>query len=710
MNTANTKSQVAKLMATENITVQHKKAPTASFDVKNRVLTLPIMKDDLSVNVLDLMTSHEVGHALWTPEQGWSDKVAQNGQKFKTFLNIVEDARIEKKIKVKYPGLAPAYRNGYKELLDMDFFGIAGVDIETMPFIDRINLHFKLGTLIGLKFEGEEAEWVEKIGATDTFEEVVALTEELFAAEKEKAEQQLEEEMQELAAQGSEGDEDDDQEEGQGSSETDGDDDQEEGEGGASSNQYGDDDTDGGTGWDDEFDDEEIEDMPVDAEDLMGGDTDENQKNNEGRLTKQDGREVEYLMFGEGDYSDRVVDYKQVLKIFDDHNARPGLNRPGIKVEISEKLKTWRTDNQKIVNYMVKEFEMRKKADEFKRAKTAKSGELDMKKVFGYKFNDDLFKKVTTVTGGKNHGFVMYMDWSGSMAPNMSATIDQLLNLVMFCRKVKIPFEVYSFTDASTDKIIKPIENPKENHLYPEGRNLSLMQWFDSSMSLSNFNQAIENMFSVRQCLSNGRSYRFNLPREIELGGTPLDAALLCAPSVIAKFKKKTKAQIVNFVVLTDGESHSCSVWKEEYMHSVYTGYRTDTFLQDTVTKKTYKVKDHLTNSLLSAIGDRCQVNMIGFYIVDNKPRDIRQTFSRFGVWNVDIKKFRSDKFYELNNAGYDSYFIMPGGADMMTGSDEGLDVDAGASKAKIRSAFMKASKAKTANRVMLNRLMAQVA
>ena len=38
------KSNLAKLLATENITIQHNKVSTASFDVKNRVLTLPIFK------------------------------------------------------------------------------------------------------------------------------------------------------------------------------------------------------------------------------------------------------------------------------------------------------------------------------------------------------------------------------------------------------------------------------------------------------------------------------------------------------------------------------------------------------------------------------------------------------------------------------------------------------------------------------------------
>ena len=39
-----TKSQLAKLIATENIEVQHNKVKTASFDTLNRILTLPLFK------------------------------------------------------------------------------------------------------------------------------------------------------------------------------------------------------------------------------------------------------------------------------------------------------------------------------------------------------------------------------------------------------------------------------------------------------------------------------------------------------------------------------------------------------------------------------------------------------------------------------------------------------------------------------------------
>jgi hypothetical protein len=68
-----------------------------------------------------------------------------------------------------------------------------------------------------------------------------------------------------------------------------------------------------------------------------------------------------------------------------------------------------------VVNYLVKEFEMRKSATLYKRAQTSKIGSLDMKKIWSYKLSDDLFKRVMTLPEGKNHGMIFLLDWSGSM-------------------------------------------------------------------------------------------------------------------------------------------------------------------------------------------------------------------------------------------------------------------------------------------------------
>ena len=98
------------------------------------------------------------------------------------------------------------------------------------------------------------------------------------------------------------------------------------------------------------------------------------------------------------------------------------------------------------MNYLVKEFECRKSADSYARATTSRTGVLDCSNLHTYRYNEDLFKKVTTFADGKNHGLIFILDWSGSMQYVLEDTIKQLFNLIWFCRKVNIPFDVYAFT------------------------------------------------------------------------------------------------------------------------------------------------------------------------------------------------------------------------------------------------------------------------
>jgi hypothetical protein len=60
-----------------------------------------------------------------------------------------------------------------------------------------------------------------------------------------------------------------------------------------------------------------------------------------------------------------------------------------------------------------------------KRTSIAKTGELNMSKIYSYVFNEDIFKKATVVAEGKSHGLVMFLDWSGSMSENINNTVNQ---------------------------------------------------------------------------------------------------------------------------------------------------------------------------------------------------------------------------------------------------------------------------------------------
>ena len=175
---AEVKGTLAKLLATEDLTVEHRQVQTASFDVNNRVLTLPIWKD-ASETVYDLLVGHEVGHALYTPNIPIDAP--------KGFVNVVEDARIERMMKQTYPGLRKSFFEGYRELWHKDFFGVADEDISQLAFIDRINLYFKGNSSI--EFTEDESVWVKRVASTKTFDDVLELSRELYEWAKGQEEQ-----------------------------------------------------------------------------------------------------------------------------------------------------------------------------------------------------------------------------------------------------------------------------------------------------------------------------------------------------------------------------------------------------------------------------------------------------------------------------------------------------------------------------------------
>ena len=115
------KSQLAKLLATEDLVVEHKHVETACFNVHTRVLTLPTW-ERASNAVYDMLVAHEVGHALYTPDRNWLKEVKVPPQ----FVNIVEDVRIEKMMKRRYAGISKSFYAGYNELANEDFFCVFG--------------------------------------------------------------------------------------------------------------------------------------------------------------------------------------------------------------------------------------------------------------------------------------------------------------------------------------------------------------------------------------------------------------------------------------------------------------------------------------------------------------------------------------------------------------------------------------------------------
>lgn len=719
MQLVDTKSILAKLMATENLTVEQRKVPTASFDVKNRVLTLPILDKNISNDVYDLFIGHEVGHALYTPIEEMKFAL-EEGRVNMSVVNIVEDSRIERKIKNRYPGLRNSFNRAYKELNEKNFFGTEGNDINSYNLIDRINLHCKVGAHQAIYFTDEERELLKEVESTETYTEVIEVSKKLTALmvqqemenqrivvlSNDSSEQEKEDETEEYEPQendiivhaDSENIEQEQQKESKAidSSETDTDDDTKE-----STKQSTQEGSANNEGIDKPLKDKELEMSEEEIRSKISSLTDATFKRNEHRLIETDNIEYVYGNIPKIDLKKAIFDYKDFyakLKETGEYTNIPGF----VKL---------RRETDKVVSYLVKEFEMRKNADQMKRASTAKTGDLNVNKLYSYKFSEDIFKKITVLPGGKSHGLVMFIDWSGSMHKHIHDTFKQLVSLVMFCKKVNIPYEVYAF--ASNEDYAFGYEGKRvENDIVVRG--FKLFNLFSNRMTAAEFAHA----GAVMHGLSLKPAYA---PRWMAMQSTPLNESMVVAMDLIPEFQKKYKLQNVNAIFLTDGGGDSMrSLWKKEKVGWVTTtaysfrdSVKQITILNDPVTKHQVKMNGNdsknQTEAYVKLLKRRTGCNILGFYILSS--REFTSTVGyMFPESNIDSLKetFRKNNSAVLTNAGFDEYYFLRSGT--LDNDDDELEINVGASVRKMVNEFSKYTGARVSNRVILNRFIGMIA
>ena len=790
-NLRETKSLLAKLMATENIRVEHKNIPTGAFDLKNRVLYLPMFKY-MTGDIYDLLVSHEVSHALHTPEEGWHDSISAKGKGYKSFLNVVEDARIEKKIKRRFPGCRAAMTRGYIALLNEDFFGIKGRDLSELGLIDRINLYSKGGVGLGIEFNEEERKFVKRVESVETWEDVVEVTNDLFDYAKENevetdfdppdfgsesfemSEEEnwdfdpMEDESESMESPSEESESSSSSTDGAGEEDSnsgeDGEDDisdsskekreeaeeektgsencdkntesteTEEDEKAKSSASSGEEGSTSGSFSPDKFDGNEGYDPlePV-------SETDKAWRDKEAELTDDTNKtEYHYTKFPKIDLGEVILDYKNVHEeISDFYNTETENNWEVWKRDYLSDGRKWfsefRKNNNKVVSYLAKEFEMKKAADQHKRATTAKTGVLDMTKIHAVSFSENIFSRISVLPDGKNHGLVMFIDWSGSMSNNMKGTIEQLMTLILFCRKVQIPFEVYAFADSYYRKKNSGYEDfTPADYLSPEkgdlGMNKSfrLLNLMSSRMSAKEYVDGCVNMTLLMYAFSSYNYYNRReekycpVPIGYSLGGTPLNEAIITAHKLIPEFAKANNVQLVNAVFLTDGaSSQSGQVFNEDGSQGRVGSYGNDykLILTDPKTRKQYDLSRggrETTSQLLRSLRDSLRINVIGFYILSGGRRLKSYALSEFFSYeelDMKVKELRKNKFVVSKMRGYNEEYLIKGGADLEIDTDSFLDkVNTGAKKGELLRAFKKDRKGKLQNRVMLSRFVDLIA
>jgi hypothetical protein len=691
-------SSLPKLLAKENISIRHGNYQTPWFDIKNRVLGLPLWKD-MGKDVYDLFVGHEVGHALETPYEGWHDSPEKLVGCPRSYINVVEDARIERKVKSRYPGLVGPFSRAYAKLFDDNFFGTDDIDMSSLRIIDKINLQAKVGAHVELEFNDEEQAFMDRANTTEDFQEVLDLVKDIVAYDKSLEEDKDEEE-----------DNNDDQTE-----EPNDDSEENDSEGYDGGDEESEEETDA-PGSSDEEDEQAEEDLDEDQAPTKGSEgsvsiTDEAFRSNESSLLDidEDGRQI----LAVEDISKEVK--KDIVIPYAELKAQRQLRRDTMNLHVvaevnslEQQFPKYMKDVKRSVGIAVKEFEMRKAATQWAKATTAKTGVIDVNKLYSYKTNEDIFKQTTRLHDAKSHGMIMLIDYSGSMYESLPKVLEQLIHLVLFCKQVNIPFDVYAFTTT----------NQKLN--YYDLRNRGLL--FDGDMDLDDLAMPMLTSSKLKKAdfidsikaLYLRAKGSYYVAREVaapceDFGSTPLNQALVMAHSLIKEFKGKNAVEKMNLVVLSDGDANRIQAFRDGGLEDnkvetrgMFKG------INMRIDGKMVKAENtnNVTQALLENINKRYNTSTIGFFMADDN-RMFNHKIAQIHGWddshrNEANKEYRKNKCVVRKSAlGYDEFYLIKGGNKLAVEDDE-FGVTSDQTKNQMANAFKKYSKSKKQNKVLM--------
>ena len=724
------KSQLARLLATENMTIMHStQARTASFDTNKRTLILPVWSK-ASEDLYDMLVAHEVGHALHTPAEDVympiCERVApQDPKSFFPFLNIVEDVRVDAAIKDSYPGVRRSYFNAFKELMEMDFFGVKSKNVSDMSLGDRINLYTKAGQygFIDVPFTAGEQAIVDEVLKVKTFDDVAAVAEKIYNySEQEEQEEQ------------GDGEDASPDQRGSGSSQGNG-------------NNPSDDEQEGDEG-------SEGESSTGNNSDNTGGQSKMGSVPASGGITTTQTLDERLADLASHNHCDGYEYYDMprinldsvifdVKRMMDDTaSMRADTNFCGY--EILSKIES---RNKDFVANLVKQFEQKMAADAIRRTRTAKSGRLDMRKIANYKFSDDLFIKNQTTSDGKNHGMIFLMDWSGSMSDYLMPTVEQMIALCLFCRKMNIPFEVYAFTnsmpnidhnaysldratliansasvspDYTTKNGVYGIELDTGSFLRLES--VGLINFLSSRLNNQDFKTAAATLCQIARnndwsgsdlakefhsCNSDTQHYN--------LSGTPLNEAMFLSIPIIQKFKAANRLDIVNTIVLTDGGAGSSIAprgdWRtaRPYNRIINLPNREQFPLRQGLMEKfnTFAETEIETFGLANLVRHMTGSNMISIRLASK--RDLSYITQQFAHSNQQMlarlnADWKENNFFSVKGFGYDETFVIDSKTEVMDTDDVLANVKDDASIGVITRAFIKNNAKRASSRVLLSR------
>jgi len=516
----------ARALATENLSFSFDaEAPTASFDVKTRHLVMPVW--NVSDTLQTMLVAHEISHALWTPYERSEELMKQAeadgfvAKLLHRICNVIEDVRIEKMMKAKYPGTRRDFFLGYKEVVDSDLFKFSEMDIAKVGLINRMNIHFKWGIpgFLNVNLSDEEQGIADLIDAVQTFDEAFQLAKALY---KHPSMDEMRKKYEEQQQNGS-------------------------GKGDPSDAKRGKEQTEG-----------------LGMIDMEGGFV---------RKTGETFTATTLTISPIQNVSDQIITTDDLLSEFEQQSHLP--------LTITS-YREFVKDSDSFVRQLVAQFERRKAADEIRRERPKQTGMLNLDRLHQYRTHDDIFLSKIIKQDGKNHGICFFLDCSGSMGNTISDCFLQILQLVWFCEKAKIPFEVFGFTemgmmgergriDSETLRamIAKGDNSPYQSQYAPKFVNLrpnslmyggcKLIQLASSSDDAAKRERLLAFLYEAIVMKVRNRVF--------SLGSTPTVEAMMIGSQFMQKWVADKKIQIPTVMVVTDGQPNGV-YFQSEHMGS----------------------------------------------------------------------------------------------------------------------------------------------
>lgn len=738
---------IARLLATENIEIISTSFHTAWFDLERRVLGLPNWHN-IDPSIADMLICHEVGHALFTPAEGWHESAVKNIDGVpRDYLNVCDDPRQEKLFKRKYPGSIRIFKQAAKKLTELDFFELrkGNKDLRTFSLVDRINIFFK--TTENVPFRDEEKHLVEQVKNQETWEDCVAVAKAIYEYDQANKKPIPKEEQRKIFISSEQVSEDytDDSEESEDnniSTETE-DNNTESEESEDNSISIGSEDNNTNTQAEsEESTDEESEDEDDEGDDSSGaardyeyedGDedevispfTDDLYRSKEKDFATTDVCLVPAITGSVAEMIDAVIPYSRVKKsrveaerlLAKVNNNNPKstkqtlngvtyefLNDYGSYLEDREKslieYKEFMSESKQEVAHLVKSFELKRQAWKNARGTIKPTGKIDPVRLSKYKFTDEIFSNYKITPDGQSHGMIFLIDYSGSMAYVIEDTIKQTLKMTEFCRQAGIPFEVYTFTsktiEARKNIAEDPIYNSLDNPVLRELAYCSIAEQLNSDMSRSEYKEACEYLFYLGAKIN--KSYGIGMYDD--MGGTPLAQVMILSDSIIHNFKKRTNVQKVAYIVLSDGDGHA--------LNNGYRPVQINTIKGKSVTLDKWARCSNYVNELAAHYKETYNIDSLHIFITPPHSVKIKSlanwavgSRSKYLIEQVS-KTLRKDRIAVVRcNRGFDARMVMIMGNDKFVEeaqpkSDKASD---------ITKAFLKNNDAKKLKRAFAEKL-----